>query len=383
MAGTESYVQEVLFLNNRLQDVGIDYEKIVADAIEQCPSNMDSADLVYGVFVGILSSVFDTNDKVADFLDEIHQVASGAKTDNPLVEAIGNLLHHSGDWMDGVPTNKVNKSGKPIKGYVNRAAQRVAGKDPVWDAASMPSSSGPHRLFWGHDIFSCHEDNPFAILIKQYGVGRGILQALRHLVADTCSKQGLPLPGASYFDYIELGEDGSKHVRNHLLDFCQDYSTEVLGKKQGTFNNDVFNHLFSLRMQDVISSGFVAASISVYGKGKKIEDKTRLCQIRVVGYMAAAYGSAIIGAATHNGIVFINWPAFSALAKNVIQMLHVSYEETEKVIIETERLILEGHTIEERERNLRADLMRDLLVELTETDKHAGRDALIKFFEEE
>lgn len=375
-------ILELSILNERLQNAGINYEKAVADSIDKCPSNLDAADLVFGLTVGILSAILDTDDKIADFLDEIHQAASGATSDNPVIQALGNVLHHSGDWMDKVPTNRVNKSGKPLKAYVNRATQMASGQENVWDAVNKPTSSGPHRIFWGHDIFSCHEDNPFALLIRQYGVGRGVLQALRHLTADTCSRQGLPLPFSSYFDYIEIGEDGGKRVRNKLLDFCQDYSSTVLGRKQGGYDNEIFNHMFSLRMQDILSSGLVAASIAVYAKGRQIKDEIRLCQIRVIGYMGAAYGSAIIGAATHGGIVYISWPAFSALAKNVVRMIRTSQAEVEKAVLETDRLVQEGIELTGRERELRGEVTRDLLDSLTKEDSKAGRNALINFFEE-
>ncbi len=43
--------------------------------------------------------------------------------------------------------------------------------------------------------------NPFAMMIEQEGsVSGGALQATRHLMADTFSKQGLPFPFSSYLD---------------------------------------------------------------------------------------------------------------------------------------------------------------------------------------
>lgn len=383
MAAVYPNVRELAYLNERLLSAEINYEKVVADAIENCPSNLDAADFVYALTIGILSAILDTNDKTAELLNEIHQVASGEKTtDNPFIEALGKLLHHSGDWMDKVPTNKTNKNGKPVLSYVSRATPKAEGAGNVWVTENAPSATGPHRIFWGHDIFSCHEDNPFAILIRQYGVGRGVIQALRHLTADTCSRQGLPLPFSSYFDYIICEEDGKQKVENRLLDFCQQYSKEVFARKQGGFNNEVFNHMFSLRMQDILASGFVAAGLAVYAKGRKIEDKIRLCQLRVIGYMGAAYGSAVIGAAAHGGIPYINWPAFAALAKNVAQMIRTSKEEIETVILETERLVQEGNILALSERSLRNEAAADLLNALNKSGLDSGRNALINYFEE-
>lgn len=383
-AMNESYdygVQSIAALNAQLLDVSFDYEKAISEAIRDCPSNLDAFDLVYSITIGVLSAVLDTNDKVADFFDEIHQLSSAEKveSDNLIKKVLAKILYHQGDWMDKAPTTEVNKSGKPLKSYITRKAQEVGG---VWDSGGI-TPSGPHRIFWGHDIFSISDDNPFSLCIKEYGIGRGILQAIRHLVADTCSHQGLPLPFSSYFDYVpDASGEPTEKVRNHLLDFCQEYSKEVLGKKWPGANNEVFNHLFSIHVQDALSSGLVAAGIAVYCKGRKIDDKIRCVQMRVIGYMGTAYGSAIIGAFTHGGIPYINWPAFVALAKNIIQMVHISNKEVDVIIAETERLISERECLEQKERGVNQSLISGLYGTLISENSHDGRRQLIDYFGE-
>ena len=382
-----SYEQGLLAfqqLNNRLDAIHFDYEKEMNSAIKNCPSNLDAYDLVYSITIGILAAILDTDEKIADFLDEVHQLASQEKVEstNKFKELLAKLLHHQGDWMDKVPTDKISKTGKNVKSYVSRFTDQVA--DGVWSADGA-NISGPHRVFWGHDIFSIKGDNPFVLLIQEYGVGKGIIQAIRHLVADTCSHQGLVLPGSSFFDYIEVSVDdagnATKKARNKLLDFCQQYSSEALGQKQAGFDNEIFNHLFSVHMQDIASTGLISVAMTAYCKGRKITDETRKVQMRVIGYMGLAFGSAIIGASRY-GVPYINWPAFIALAKNTMQMIHITNQEVHAIMVETERLITEGHALKIQEHNLHNELVADLYGTLRSPKKNAGRDSLIDFLGE-
>lgn len=365
-------------LNERLATADLDYEKTMSLAIRNCYSALDQYDFLFSITVGILGAILDTNEKIAAFLDEIHQLSSleTSKSGNTIKDLFSRILHHQGDWMDAVPTDQLNKKGENVKAYVSRAAKMR--NEGVW--SSDPKGAGPHRIFWGHDIFSIHGDNPLSLLIQEYGIGRGVLQAIRHLVADTCSKQGLPIPFSSYFDYIDVS---GAHVKNRLLDFCQAYSKEVLGKKQRGFNNEVFNHIFSIHMQDILSVGLAATCIAAYCKGRKIEDKMRTIQMRVIAYMGTVYGSAIIGAATHYGIPFINYPAFLALAKNVTQMVYISNQESRQLMVITEQLICETKSISQRERALNHALISGLYETLAREHSNIGRNMLIDFLGEE
>lgn len=380
----EQGLLELQQLNKRLESVHFDYEQEMALAIKNCPSRLDAYDLVYSITIGILAAILDTNEKVAEFLDELHRLASLEKveSENKFKELLAKLLHHQGDWMDMVPTDQVNKTGQNLKSFVSRYAKPVS--DGLWTSEGV-KISGPHRIFWGHDIFSIKGDNPLALLIQEYGVGKGIMQAVRHLVADTCSHQGLVLPCSSFFDYIEVSLDGAgneiQKAKNKLLDFCQQYSSEALQRKQPGLNNEVFNHLFSIHMQDVLSTGLVAAAISAYGKGRKITDETRKVQMRVIGYMGAVFGSAIIGAAKY-GIPYINWPALFSLGKNTMQMIHITNKNVQAIMLETERLLDEGQRLRTREQNLHNELLDDLHSVLICKDTDSGRNLLINYLEE-
>ena len=134
-------------------------------------------------------------------------------------------------------------------------------------------------------------------------------------------------------------------------------------------------------MQDILSSGLVAASVTVYSKGRKITDETRKVQMRVIGYMGTAFGSAIIGAAKY-GVPYINWPSFFALAKNIMQMIHITNKEIQAIMVETELLITERKALERRERNLHNELVADLHEVLISHDRNAVRNSLIDFLGE-
>ena len=306
-------LQEIQRLNLKLQSISVSYEQEMAAAAARCPSNLDAGDYIFSLTLGILGTLLDTSDQLTAFLNEVHQMASSGsvQADNPVQWCLAKALHHQGDWMDQVPTDQLNRKGRPISAFVTRAARESGG---VWSTGSV-GLSGPHRIFWGHDLFSVRGDNPFSLCIREYGALRGILQAVRHLVADTCSHQGLPLPFSSCFDYIEVAGDASgeavEKMRSHLLDFCQRYSQECLGKRQAPFNNEVFNHLFSVHLQDALSTGLVAAGTAAYCGARNITDETRRVQMRVIGYMAAAFGSALLGAAAHGGVPSINAPRSS------------------------------------------------------------------------
>ena len=88
-----------------------------------------------------------------------------------------------------------------------------------------------HRLLFGHDVLATGKGlipfNPFTLMFEQQGLA-GVLQAARHLIADTMSKQGLPVPGSSFFDIDR--EDGNPW--NKIIDWAQVLSLECCGDKK-------------------------------------------------------------------------------------------------------------------------------------------------------
>ena len=347
-------------INNSLINSGFDYEKKVSAAIKNCPSNLDAGDYAFCVIIGILSCVLNTNDKIEDFFDKVHTAGNGrnAKWDNKIEEKIGSILgkilHHSGDNIDMY--------------------------EGSWKArnSNIPGA-GPHRVMWGHDILSISEDNPYYLLIKQYGFAKGIFQATRHLIADTCSKQGLPLPGSSWFDYKVVEKSGEERIHNYLVEFANRYCKEVLGHGERGINNTVFNSFFSIHATDAISNGLITTGLSVYCKVRGVIDKVRIQQMRVISYAFNFFGTTIIETAKSGGIPKINWISFFALSSNLLKLIKTSNKETNEFDFFIMQLEAKSNELQRREEKLHIDILYDLRNTLTDeaVDK---RNELIDFF---
>ncbi len=335
-------------------------------------SEMDKYDLVYAIVIGCFGAILDTNEKVAEFLDSIHATSNDSNPgdDNKIVDFLAKLLKHYGDFIDKVPT--LQEDGDVLNKFVNRSAEEVSKK--VWEGGM----NAPHRVFWGHDIFSIGLDNPLFLSIKQYGLFKGIIQAFRHLTADTCSKQGLPLPFSSFFDYKkEEGKRGS-----FLLDFCQKYSQEVFGSKQAGANNDVFNHLFSVHMQDVISSGFTAAALKAYFFARDIQDRERMEQIRIIAFGFNFGGSAIIGD-LKTSIPYINWVCLIQMFRSIVCLLKASNENIKLLEDKTNAIIKRSEKYMKEQEKIEKDLLNDMENTINPIELHDKRADLIFFFNQE
>ena len=361
-----------------------DFDQQLIDAAEQCPSLLDTTDYCFAITIGSIAALLDTNEKLTKFLDVVHQHANQDKHgENAFQNFLSDALHHSGDWMDAVPVEntKIPKS-------VRRGAKHAANQNWIW--SSEMKYGAPHRVFWGHDIFSFKEDNPFRIMVQQQlsksSLGKsipnpvfsGVTQALRHLIADTCSVQGCPMPGHSWADYI----DQYGVTRNHLLDFCNHYIKSTPGLKASGFNNIVFNTMFSIHMQDIMSSGLVFASVAAYGKLRKIQNVDRMVQMRVIAYGINFFAPALQGCLV-NGVPKIDWPCFLALTKNICQMLHRSTEQIQELIHETDQLVLCRDELQNRQMILHNQVLNELNTSLRHNEHAECAQSLINFFGEE
>ncbi len=266
-------------------------------------SKLDNYDYLFSILFGMIGATITNNENIQKFLNEVHQISNRKEKIKviDLKSFLARIFQHSGDYMDKVP---IDANGKLQ--FVNRKAFL---KNGIYQGAA----NGPHRVFWGHDIFSLGKDNPFLLCINQYGIGKGIVNCLQHLIADTCSKQGLPIPTHSLFDYNKSVDiNGNMKVGNILLDFSQDYSEKILGKKQHGVNNEVFNKMFSIHIQDALTQGLCEALSTAYIKARKIKDEDRQIQFKIISYGSLFLGSSIIGLCK-TGIPTINWPSFLAL----------------------------------------------------------------------
>lgn len=258
------------------------------------PDDLTASDVLSAVMAGLIGAAVSTSDKLKAFLHEIH---SDASLKNPRTLA-GRLLHHAGDAID-----RTTRGGKPFATYL-------------------------HRLYGGHDIFSVgHGDNPFVLLCKQYGIPRGILQAIRHLVADTFSKNGGVLPGSSFLDFVR--EDGT--VGNYIDEWSKEIASGT-----GLSSQEVYAELFAIKMQDVASVSVIDVLLKAYKKGVSSITGTRYSdiaasQLRIIALFTAAIGSAGIGAIKHKGVVKNNIPVLAALASETVRLLRLNEREIKEI----------------------------------------------------
>lgn len=276
-------------------------ESIDFKSIERHPSSMDAWDYCFGLIIGYLALSITTDEDLSLYLEDIHKAASGAAGDYDKVqEFFGQLLYHKGDHIDILEKNFKNRKGENAYGAF-------------------------HRLLWGHDILSNHGDNPFVLMIKQKGLS-GILQAFQHLIADTASRQGLPLPGSSYLDFEK--ENGC--VSNYLIKISEDLSEQSVGNKLSA--QSIYSHMFTIRAQDIAGNATIECLTGGYFKLRGIRNAVRIAQIKLIAYSIAFWGHITIGMIRQNGIPYVNIPELKELISCLVRMDVESKKETKQIV---------------------------------------------------
>lgn len=294
-------------------DLGIDFTDI--DAVKS-DSSLDAMDYFFTLLFGMMGALLGSSEKVEEFFAKCHDAASETHGDyNIIHKVIGNLFHHKNDHLDIKDTQFMNRNGNPAYGAF-------------------------HRLLWGHDIFSLGEDNPFKLMINQKGsLLKGIYFAFRHLIADTMSKQGLPIPGSSFLDVVNAdGKDS-----NYLIELSKQLSIDSVGNKKMT--QDIFSHMFTIRAQDIAGGALVKIFTEIYFKVRKIDDNLRKAQITFMSYAIDFFGQAIIGAIKQNGVPYVNIPVGSAMMVSFAKFIYLDNKEIKQLTNETNRLIEVNETI--------------------------------------
>lgn len=271
--------------------------------------------VVLPLLYGAAACLISTNEQVNKFLHDIHD--KHANNDG----IIGTLLGHKGDRIDKalLPDGSVE--------YINRAG-----------TTDIPF--GMHRLFYGHDPFSVSGDNPFLVLMKQHGVLKGVLQVFKHLVADTFSKQGLPIPFHSFFDYPRPGGSGGP-VGNLLYDYAQSAAN-------GSSVNAVtaFGHMFTVKAADIGTTGLNAALCAAHNRLMNRDDRAAASQVRLIAYSTQFFGKAAIGALQTGGVPFVSWPTAMAVIKELFVFANVNLSELRELERITERLAADNLALE-------------------------------------
>lgn len=350
----ESSLKQIDKLNGELVNANIDLNNLTNIKFDKISSNLDGYDYLFSIIFGILGATISSSKSIEEFCNQIHNHSSGKKMNNSntLQAFIGDILKHKGDSIDKVSGSFINRNGQM-------------------------ADIGIHRLLWGHDILSLNKDNPFYLLVKQHGILQGVLQVFRHLIADTFSTQGLPLPGHSYFDYIK---DNGK--TSNLL---SKLSTDMVNNDKIESNKN-FQHLFTIRAQDVASQGLVWASSKAYFYARGIEDSTRMRQYKVLSYGTNFFAHAIIGTIRQNGIPYINWPALSGVIKEIAGLYIDSYKEIKQLELITNSIVDENIKIERQVFNTGTSLITynssdGYINELVSQDRIFNN--LVDIFEEE
>lgn len=319
------YEKECEEYRNKISLIYKEYEDIISEEIN---SELTGVDYAFAIMVGVAGAVLTNSKNVQKVLDEIHQIASAPKKKNDTVfqSIIKTLLGH---YQLNIDTMPIGQNGQRVFPTRSGGASR----------------SGPHRIFGGHDILSFNRDNPFALMIEQTGsVTKGIIAALKHLTADTFSKQGLPVPTSSWWDYTYA--DGKK-VGNKLLDFCNrlyDEAAYKTGKTGG--NNEIFNHMFSIHIQDMTAQTLGSALCKSYMKYRHIRDKVIEHQFLLIAYAVMFYLNCFLGFA-RTGIFYINWCAGICMIKEYILMYTNSWWEVKKLEKLTAKSIERSDVVEQ------------------------------------
>lgn len=275
-------------------------------------SDMDAADLCAALASGLLSVFVSTSEDVGKWMEGVHDAASGKGGGGFVQSTLGWLLEHKGDEMDVYERAFRNREGGNAYGLF-------------------------HRLLWGHDVLGGGRDNPFALMFNQKGMF-GVVQAVRHLLADTFSRQGLPVPGSSYFDYLKENPDGGKSGWSHLIDFVQDLS-EQAGGNRGNDAQEVYSHLLTVRAQDLAAGGIAAILPRAYEAARGIDDPVRTAQIDLVAVSVGFFGQAAVGMARQGGVPYLNNAMVPQLASAYAGLLAASNKRTRALLSESEESI--------------------------------------------
>lgn len=280
------------------------------------PSTLAAEDYYFALFAGMLGAAVSTNRALEKYFELIHDTADGS------IKKKRNRLRKQGKEMP--ECDKFQSFLARVLKHKNQAMDHVAGSTSF----SKGMRGEFHRLIWGHDILRIGADNPFVLMIKQQGLS-GVFSALRHLIADTMSSQGLPLPGTSFFSYEKDG-----HPHNALIDVC-----DKLVVDKGIPGHEVYAHIFTLRATDIAGGALAEALTGLYFTVQGIEDEMRRAQIRFITYAVHFFAEATTGAVRQKGIPYINIPAYTKMLAAFLRLYRLNAAETRALSARTDALI--------------------------------------------
>lgn len=291
-------------------------ENLEGKDVSEYQSAISPVDIILPMLYGILGGVISSSEAVEKFCSDIHD---SANQDNPN-SFWGKLLRHHKDAMDNynVPDCVFTNRGGEISGV------------------------GFHRLMYGHDPFSPGPDNPFFLMIRENGICSGIFKVFQHLIADTFSKQGLPVPFHSIFDFY--GENGK--LSNGLLDLAKKAGAEA---REAGFDCNVqnaFSNLFTIKFSDIAATGLTWALCEIHIALRKIDDPIMISQTKIIGYSAQFFSRSII-MWLKTGVPAISWPTLPMLLKEIYKFYRANWQEIHHLESKTKELVEKNKSLEQ------------------------------------
>ncbi len=289
-------------------------ERALSSLGQVSPPSNDPRNFILPAIYGGAGALISSSEAVKKFLNDIHQIAqTDDKPKNAFERIVRFLLGHKGDLLDKVDGEYIDRAGNPL-----------------WP--------GAHRLMWGHDIFSLGPDNPFVLLMRQRGsILGGIAQVFRHLVADTFSNQGLPIPFHSFFDYV--GDNGK--LGNTLWDVAR----AATNGGNAADITEAFGNLFTIKFADIATTGLTSALCAIHNHALNKDDEAAASQVRAIAYSSQFFGKAAIGV-LKTGVPFISWPTAFMVVKEIYSLYRLNYRDIAVLEQATERLCLENARLE-------------------------------------
>ena len=298
------------FMNSKFSDLSMKSDYL--------SSEINIEDYIFSISIGILGGLVSSSKEISEFLNKCHPPHNPDEL-NSFQKWMNNKFNHAGDGIDKFDLNVGDGKHFYKRDFASKAGDL-------------------HRVYFGHDPLSLKADNPFFILSKNNGLFSSVFLALKHLIADTFSKNGLPLPGSSYFDYIT--SDGG--LENHFAAMTRHIKKDV-GAQIST--QEVFGRLFSIRMQDILAQGLTWALVWVYMEIKGIDDKVARSQLKLMAYSTTFFTNAIKGSLS-TGLPYINWVSFSMVVKEFISFFRLNYDDLKTIESETDKMINENIILE-------------------------------------
>lgn len=313
----KSSISDLDLLENNCVDQFDRIDELLLQGSSDFESGIEPVDIAFPMIYGAAGAFISSSEKLKKFLDDIHAQAS---KENPK-SFLGKIFNHYDHRID-----MADKNGQLM--FIKRDGMRP--------------EVGSHRLMYGHDPFSFFNgDNPFKILTDQYGILKGVVKVFQHLSADTFSKQGLPIPFHSYFDFYKDGK-----LSNHLWQFAKKCSNGVK-KADGSplRHTEAFDQLFTIKASDIMTTGLTWVLCLIHNRIRGFEDPVFKSQTQIIGLSSQFFSKVIIGY-MKTGAPYISWPTLTLLLKQIYTFARANWADIKRLEKITDQLLEKNRALE-------------------------------------